>query len=300
MITVKVDTRNAKPVKKELVTTGSIGIQVKFMFSADWDGLGKTAVFSDGTVTKDVVLTTNECVIPHECLVTEGALLTLGIYGTNGDDVVIPTIECPLARINQGTEPSDDPSIEPTPSAVNQILAAAQNAVEVAQSVRDDADDGLFDGEDGEDGVSPSVTITEVSGGHTVKITDKDHPLGQTFTIADGVNGTDGTDGTDGEDGYSPVVSISEIPGGHSVTITDLDHPEGQTFEVMDGQGGGASSWSDLTDKPFTTIGGNLKVVGGALTVDTAEAVEEDNTKPITSAAVYTEVGNIAALLAAI
>lgn len=238
MITVKVDTRNAKPVKKELVTTGSIGVQVKFIFSADWNGLGKTAVFSDGTVTKDVVLTTNECVIPHECLVTEGALLTLGIYGTNGDDVVIPTIECPLARINQGTEPSDDPSIEPTPSAVNQILAAAQNAVEVAQSVRDDADDGLFDGEDGEDGVSPAVTITEVSGGHAVKITDKDHPLGQTFIVADGVNGTDGTNGTDGEDGYSPVVSISEIPGGHSVTITDLDYPEGQTFNVLNGVDG--------------------------------------------------------------
>ena len=238
MITVKVDARNATPIKKELVTTGSIGIPVKFLFSADWNGLGKTAVFSDGTVTKDVVLTTNECVIPHECLVTEGALLTLGIYGTNGDDVVIPTIECPLARINQGTEPSDDPSIEPTPSAVNQILAAAQNAVDVAQSVRDDADDGLFDGEDGEDGVSPTVTITEVSGGHTVKITDKDHPLGQTFTVADGVNGTDGEDGTDGDDGFSPDVAISEITGGHRITITDLLHPEGQIFDVMNGADG--------------------------------------------------------------
>ena len=238
MITVKVDARNATPIKKELVTTGSIGIPVKFIFSADWNGLGKTAVFSDGTVTKDVVLTTNECVIPHECLVTEGALLTLGIYGTNGDDVVIPTIECPLARINQGTEPSDDPSIEPTPSAVNQILAAAQNAVDVAQSVRDDADDGLFDGEDGDDGVSPSVTITEVSGGHSVKITDKEHPLGQTFTVADGANGTDGEDGTDGDDGFSPDVAISEITGGHRITITDLLHPEGQIFDVMNGADG--------------------------------------------------------------
>lgn len=63
---------------------------------------------------------------------------------------------------------------------------------------------------------------------------------------------------------------------------------------------GGASSWSNLTDKPFETIGDNLKIVGRALTVDTAPNVEQDNTKPITSAAVYTEVGNINALLALI
>ena len=63
---------------------------------------------------------------------------------------------------------------------------------------------------------------------------------------------------------------------------------------------GGVSSWNDLTDKPFESLGENLKVVGGALTVDTAPNVQQDNTKPITSAAVYTEVGNINALLALI
>ena len=63
---------------------------------------------------------------------------------------------------------------------------------------------------------------------------------------------------------------------------------------------GGVSSWNDLTGKPFESIGENLKIVGGALTVDTAPNVQQDNTKPITSAAVYTEVGNINALLALI
>lgn len=61
--------------------------------------------------------------------------------------------------------------------------------------------------------------------------------------------------------------------------------------------GGGAKSWDDLEDKPFETIGQNLKVVDGSLTVDTANAVEADNTKPITSAAVHVEVGNINTLL---
>lgn len=47
-------------------------------------------------------------------------------------------------------------------------------------------------------------------------------------------------------------------------------------------------------------IGKGLKVVDNTLVVDTAEDVEEDNTLPVTSAAVYTTVGNINALLSTI
>ena len=47
-------------------------------------------------------------------------------------------------------------------------------------------------------------------------------------------------------------------------------------------------------------IGDGLKVVEGTLMVDTANVVEEDNTKPVTSAAVYVEIGNIEALLASL
>lgn len=96
-------------------------------------------------------------------------------------------------------------------------------------------------GTDGTDGVSPEVTITSITGGHAVTITDADHPSGQTFNVMDGVdgtNGTNGTDGTDGTDGVSPEVTITSITGGHAITITDADHPSGQTFNVMDGQDG--------------------------------------------------------------
>ena len=41
-------------------------------------------------------------------------------------------------------------------------------------------------------------------------------------------------------------------------------------------------------------------MVEGELMVDTANAVEQDNTRPVTSAAVYVEIGNIEALLAAL
>ena len=87
----------------------------------------------------------------------------------------------------------------------------------------------------GEDGVSPEVTIAQISGGHSVTITDADHPQGQQFDVMDG---TDGQPGTPGADGVSPEVTIAQISGGHSVTITDADHPQGQTFNVLDGQTG--------------------------------------------------------------
>lgn len=48
------------------------------------------------------------------------------------------------------------------------------------------------------------------------------------------------------------------------------------------------------------SVGHGLKVVDGSLCVDAAAVVEADNTLPVTSAAVYTQVGNIEALLGTI
>lgn len=45
-------------------------------------------------------------------------------------------------------------------------------------------------------------------------------------------------------------------------------------------------------------VGSNLTIdANGVLSVDTATAVEADNTRPVTSAAVHVEIGNIEALL---
>lgn len=51
------------------------------------------------------------------------------------------------------------------------------------------------------------------------------------------------------------------------------------------------------TGTDFTVDNHTLKLENGVLRVNTAPSVEQDNTLPITSAAVYTEVGNINALL---
>ena len=81
----------------------------------------------------------------------------------------------------------------------------------------------------GNDGVSPTITVTDIEGGHRVTITDAEHPLGQSFDVMNGDKGDTG------DDGFSPTVTVTNIQGGHSVNITDADHPSGQSFNVMDG-----------------------------------------------------------------
>lgn len=150
---VAVDTRKAVVSKSELLTSGSAGIEAAFRFSADWDGLGKIAVFKGSGVSVDVALTDTTCVIPAEALAESGMNLYIGVYGTDGTgNIIIPTIWANAGMIRAGTEPGGTTPIEPTPSVVDQILAAATEAAEVAQSVRDDADSGAFDGATGPQG----------------------------------------------------------------------------------------------------------------------------------------------------
>ena len=51
---------------------------------------------------------------------------------------------------------------------------------------------------------------------------------------------------------------------------------------------------------PNIEYGHGLKLEDGVLSVDCANVVEQDNTLPVTSAAVYVELGNVEALLAAL
>lgn len=44
------------------------------------------------------------------------------------------------------------------------------------------------DGSPGADGISPSITITDITGGHRVTITDAEHPDGQTIDVMDGAS----------------------------------------------------------------------------------------------------------------
>ena len=87
-------------------------------------------------------------------------------------------------------------------------------------------------GTNGTNGVSPTVSVTETTNGHTVAITD--------------VNGTksfDVTNGTNGTNGVSPTVTVTKEGKNATIICTDVNGTTTATIsDGADGQGGGSSS----------------------------------------------------------
>lgn len=133
------------------------------------------------------------------------------------------------------------------------------------------------------------LSMSEIDGGHRLTITRGSEV--QTMDVLDGVDGV-------GIAGIEKTATIDNVDE-YTITMTD---GSSYTFTVTNGSGGGGGS----ADVPIASdavagiirVGENLKIdENGVLSVDTATAVEEDNTRPITSAAVQTTVGNIEILL---
>ena len=188
MLKINVSTAEAVITETELITSGRKGLKCAFSFSSDWSGLQKIAVFQ-GVATRDIALLSgNEVVVPAECIAKAQFPLKIGVYGAKPDGTIaIPTIWANFGKVLPGTKPSAIPPDEITPDVVAQIEEAASNALYLARNVQSMADSGAFDGTDG---VSPAVTIETITGGHSVTITDADHPSGQTFDVMDGEDAT--------------------------------------------------------------------------------------------------------------
>lgn len=142
--------------QNELLTTGMVqAVPVRFCFSPQWAALDRTAVFTAGTVSVSCLLgEDNQCFIPWECLTRAGEYLRVGVYGTRGEKMVLPTVSCLLGPICTGTQPEENTPTEATPTLVQSLLTKAEAAVSVADALRTDADAGLFNGRDGKDGTN--------------------------------------------------------------------------------------------------------------------------------------------------
>lgn len=82
-----------------------------------------------------------------------------------------------------------------------------------AKGDKGDKGDQGEQGVEGDDGFSPVITVTDITGGHRVTITDKDHPEGQSFDVMDGKDGGGGGGG-----GGNADFDITTIPLGGSGT----------------------------------------------------------------------------------
>lgn len=169
-------------------------------------------------------------------------------YAVAKKHIMIPI--SPKALYVEGEpEPEEQTIIEEAIAALNEAVTDAEAAITHYPTVIDgywcvwDVSAGEYvstgvqaqgpQGDPGQDGTSPTASVSKSGNTATITISDKNGT-----TTAQVTDGTNGTPGTDGQDGVSPAVSISTITGGHSVTITDADHPGGQSFNVMDGTDG--------------------------------------------------------------
>ena len=99
-------------LNREPVTSGSVNIyDVRFEFSADWEGLDQVAVFRTGCVSREVQLgTSGACLVPWEVLRVPGYQLKVGVYGKQGEEVVLPTAWVSLGMILEGVILEDVPT----------------------------------------------------------------------------------------------------------------------------------------------------------------------------------------------
>lgn len=89
---------------------------------------------------------------------------------------------------------------------ISDVYEAGEAAQAAAEKANKAAEDLINGGGSGNDGFSPTVSISKTDGGHKVTITDVNGT--QEMDVLDGKDGADGTNGTngaDGKDGYTPI-----------------------------------------------------------------------------------------------
>lgn len=141
-------------VQQPVLASGDVGtVRAEYALDSFWNGYTPTGTFFTGKHPEDVYevpLENGACVIPWEVLQEDG-ILYIGLRGVDGSGLV-KTAAPVRYRVELGSKCGTDTAKGPTPDVYQRLLTAAENAESIAQSVRDDADAGKFNGKDGKDG----------------------------------------------------------------------------------------------------------------------------------------------------
>lgn len=186
--------------EKEPITSGSVNVYpVRFEFSADWDGLEKTAVFQAGCMEKTVSLTGGACTVPAEVLSEPGGYyLMAGVCGKQGESTVLPTVWANLGLILEGAVTGDAPEPSPPPEGWQEALDSKGDNL----AYTDTGELGLYAG----DKLLSSVPV--LGGGGGVPVPGPQGPEGPP-----GPQGEKGDPGPQGEPGPAGPQGPAGAPG---------------------------------------------------------------------------------------
>ena len=237
---VAIDQALSVALKPTLASGDQNSVTLHVDFDTAWDGYDKSAVFfteaDKETVYEKMLDVNGDCIIPHEVLAKSG-LLFIGVRGAIPADAAIKTSNLVKYKVVEGAPAGNGTTEGPTESVylefletVHRMEALYEDTKEIAQSVRDDADNGKFDcthewngtvltikspagtssadlkGETGVGVASVEQTTTseEDDGNNVITVTMTDGTTA-TFTVQNGSKGSTGETGSPGADGYTPV-----------------------------------------------------------------------------------------------
>lgn len=236
MVNINVIKAAVKITETEILTAGMSDIvYCEFSFTYEWDGLSKTVVFTNGITTVDVILNSNTIAVPYEVLSVAGKIVKVGVIGTDGGTVVLPTVWAELGHVRPAADPEGDETTDPTLPVWQQTLGAIGDVSALQTKDKSSlvaAINALYNGGGvpGEDGVGiASITLkSQVDSGnvYTVALTDGNSyeivapagpqgpqgEKGETGSQGEqgdtGEAGPQGPQGEKGADGYTPVKGV--------------------------------------------------------------------------------------------
>lgn len=194
-------------VKKPETVKGTRGyIQCRFSFVSDeWKNGNLRAMFKNSKLS-DVyhceIAADGTVVIPHEVLAEQGTV-SIAAVAEHEDGVRVTTNT--VCFYNDNTIYGEKET-DPTPSEYMQVINAAEEAQKIAQSVRDDADSGKFNGAPGKDGKAATIAVGSVTTGEagsaaSVTNAGTESAAVLDFVIPQGAKGPQGEQGPRGEQG---------------------------------------------------------------------------------------------------
>ena len=214
-------------VQSEPLTSGMVGQPIELEYSADFDGLTLTAVFTNGKTTVDVLNPGNQCMIPHEVLDTVGTLVKVGIYATRGNELVIPTVYANIGTVLNGADPSGDVSADPTLPVWAQIQGIIGNLNDLNTEAKNTLVAAI--NEAAQTGSGSASIAMRVDGGYVQYSTDNGKTWVNLIAEADlkgdkgdkGDKGADGAPGAKGDKGDTGPTGPQGIKGDTGATGAD-------------------------------------------------------------------------------
>ena len=290
---------------------------VRFVFSDDWDGLSKTAVFTDGVKTVDVLPSGwdgDTVTIPHEILTTAGRTARVGVYGTNASGVVLPTVWVTLGKVQPAAEPSGDPSTDPTLPVWAQLQEIIGDLNNLTTKAKENLVAAINEAAKTGSGGAGSIDLRTADGyiqysndgGETwenlIALTDLKGEKGDTGeTGPQGPTGATGPQGPQGPAGKTPVKGTDYFTQADkqeiaedAAALVDLSGKQNKITAsgILKGDGAGGVSTAEpgtdyLTKAPVTSVNGATGEVKSTFYVTVTQGDDDSVTADKTGAEVY-------------